>query len=351
MQITSETSKALSDMKRVFVLGAGFSVPAGLPAIGDLFGELRRFFLEDLRDKNLPCLQEFEKEYAVVDAMLYPSGEPETNFEKFISLLDAGLKEGMLAEGYSFVRKGWLLILAFYLNVKAGNKQRIDFYNSFVSRLNPTQDIIFTFNWDCLLESILNERSIGWQYRNTQGYSGRGLTIYKLHGSVNWFFFPSHLRPAHGDFYKQMQNDDITKGCIYYCELRGLEDTIEQFELQTNAIPFIVPPTYFKVFDGITELWSKAFEELKEANEINVIGYSFPELDFFSELTIRMGISNNRLTHLEEGTYLRPIKVKVFDQSQEVIDKIRQKVICRGLNFEPKQIDFLRVTSWEDLIT
>ncbi|QAT17797.1 hypothetical protein BU251_08725 [Candidatus Velamenicoccus archaeovorus] len=337
-------------MKRIFMLGAGFSVPAGLPAISNLFAELRRFYCEDLRDRNLPCLQEFEKEYAVVDAMLYPSGEPETNFEKFISLLDAGLKEGILVEQYSFVRKGWLLILAFYLNEKVENKQRTDFYNSFVARLNPAQDLIFTFNWDCLLESVLDELGIGWQYRNTQGYSGRELTIYKLHGSVNWFFFPPHLRPR-GDFYKQMQNDDISKGRIYYCALRGLRDTIEQFELQTNAIPFIVPPTYFKVFEGIHDLWSKAFEELKKADEINIIGYSFPELDFFAELTIRMGISSNRTTHLEEGQYIRPIKVKVFDQSQQVADNIGKKVSCRGLTFEPKQMDFLGVASWDGSIT
>lgn len=338
-------------MKRVFIFGAGFSNGAGFPAIDDLFDELRVFYADELRDQDLQCLQAFEREKVVVESLIYPTGEKETNFEKFISLLDAGLNEKMLRDEYSFVRKGWLLVLTFFLHNKLQSIKNESFYSSLFSKLNPSQDIVLTFNWDCLAETILSKNTIGWEYRNIQGYSGTELTIYKLHGSINWFLLGPSVRPAHPNGFTQMKTDDIEQGNLYYYRSDDLDKAIDQIEMQEDITPFIVPPTYLKkYYPAISFLWTKAFDEIKSAEEIYILGYSFPELDFFSELFIRLGISQNLLRNVE-GPSFRNIKIVIIDKNPDkVLARIRPMVGRSEVSLISQKVDFASLNSCEGLL-
>ncbi len=64
------------------------------------------------------------------------------------------------------------------------------YYLEFAKDLKPG-DIVVTFNWDILLESVLNY--VGTSY--TYEWKIDTVQILKLHGSINWIEKPDPLRP------------------------------------------------------------------------------------------------------------------------------------------------------------
>ena len=59
--------------------------------------------------------------------------------------------------------------------------------------------------------------------------------------------------------------------------------------------PFIVPPTWNKTGYGnrLTPVWTAAYQEIKEAARVIIIGYSLPETDSFFKYLLALGLSEN----------------------------------------------------------
>lgn len=147
------------------------------------------------------------------------------------------------------------------------------------------QVTILTFNYDTLLEESL--RRVGWTYSLAAFYaaplteryavgSSRMLsdsaprrkvpTVLKLHGSVNWW---------HGG-----KNAPLTEQVDFHPR-PGIATRSEP--LYADLQPLLVPPTSVKNTyygrSGLATQWRLAAEALREAHEIDVIGYSFPVTD------------------------------------------------------------------------
>jgi hypothetical protein len=89
--------------------------------------------------------------------------------------------------------------------------------------------------------------------------------IIKLHGSVNWFW--SGTNPSETIFYKNLKESE-----------NGVNANID-----AGLIPYIIPPVMdknsFYNHIMIKNLWKKANELLHDADEIYIIGFSFPQTD------------------------------------------------------------------------
>jgi hypothetical protein len=89
--------------------------------------------------------------------------------------------------------------------------------------------------------------------------------IVKLHGSVNWFW--SGTSPSETIFYKNLMED---------------ENRVNR-NIDAGLIPYIIPPVMdknsFYNHIMIKSLWKKANELLHNADEIYIIGFSFPQTD------------------------------------------------------------------------
>jgi hypothetical protein len=87
--------------------------------------------------------------------------------------------------------------------------------------------------------------------------------IIKLHGSVNWCW--TGTSPSETIYYKNLSEND--------------DDKI----IGTGLVPYIIPPVMDKnTFYNhvmIKSLWKKAKELLQNADEIYIIGFSFPQTD------------------------------------------------------------------------
>src|SRR5262249_16353237 len=55
-------------------------------------------------------------------------------------------------------------------------------YDRFADHLT-TQDIVISFNWDCVLETALRKAGLPYSYNN---FADECLSLCKLHGSINW---------------------------------------------------------------------------------------------------------------------------------------------------------------------
>ena len=103
--------------------------------------------------------------------------------------------------------------------------------------------------------------------------------LYKLHGSLNWLYCPAcvSLKLTPRQKAAAMLRATCTK-----CD--------------SNMIPIVIPPTYFKVMSNyyLQQVWRKAEEVLEQAERIHFCGYSFPDADMHIKYMLkRMEINHS----------------------------------------------------------
>ncbi|CAK1918064.1 MULTISPECIES: SIR2 family protein [Vibrio] len=255
--------------------------------------------------------------------------------------------------------------------------------------LNP-DDVVITFNWDTLMDRALRQEQ-NWSTDNGYGFEAhkiyrnqwvkpemevnvRAPRLIKLHGSTNWL--TSH-QVFHGDdvvFTHTSSPDDVW---IY-------ESTIDPYECHAGrymegytdfsygyypvnldgdgisppdgyvlakvtpkspwmpeglsgkkglvSIPLIVPPVKEKKYDAYGDLfhmlWDDALQALIEADEIVIIGYSFPRTDLRSnKLFIDAFMARDTMPKLK---ILDPFPEKIADKFKYELGIIDSKIfVCK----------------------
>jgi hypothetical protein len=150
-------------------------------------------------------------------------------------------------------------------------------------------DYILTFNWDCLLETILLTNNVwkpydgyGWSLSIPQDSDGGKafnpffITLLKLHGSLNF-----------------LQALDGTRHIV-----------VRRFDSQTSEndiFPVVTLPTYVKHFGDeydLVEIWREAVEAIGKARVVVVIGYSLPRADAMARLLFSFAGKESLLKHV-----------------------------------------------------
>lgn len=303
----------------IFFLGAGFSQPAGLPLGDGLFSEV----LEIARARRL---YERELKYAIFEYLDYFYGktgkkisEEEINLEEFMSYLDIDRHLALKGGDYFAPEETLKNLIAYVLHIHERKiiKDQFVLYEHFVECLN-LDDIIFTFNYDTILEKTLKRKNIPYRlysFRHKYDEKASGLiidwkdevTIYKLHGSVNWFdksyyqewkdrwqkrgFYEeppfivfdgtmkSDVHRLLDEPYKRgdpLENLFIVENLEEYFELYfGLENRLR------SDSPFIIAPSYHKLvsLSYLSNFWYGFSNVIIGANKIVIIGFSLPAHD------------------------------------------------------------------------
>lgn len=180
---------------------------------------------------------------------------------------------------------------------------------------------IVTFNYDTLLEKafskIIKERigkrrwetywdlpitSVGQRANPNNGQiqypydpNKRTAIITKLHGSINW------LRSTYNPTFNEP---------IYYKPDFNIEEGFIELSpsLETNMYglsPFIIPPAMgknsFLKHDLISVMWERARNQLENADELVIIGYSIPQSDTYIDLLFSATLnSTQKITIVNE---------------------------------------------------
>jgi hypothetical protein len=286
-------------MSDVFILGAGFSkaISDAMPVLNDLSVEVK---------KRLPELEEV--------AAFLPD-----NIEVWLTYLSQ--KHPWLSEAANSRNHALLLdvsesvhsILADRMSAPLA-KARPDWLSELVTLWNKNASPVLTLNYDTLVERCVCEVSgikkgswmVGYSLKESvsarlypipltptwqrsaarRAHSGDPsslLSLFKLHGSTNWFYSGA-----------PNANDET----IYFVPATEwvVDDPGERYAAGTypDKVPFIVPPLIEKLpYFGhalIRSLWAMAGSALRSASRIFCLGYSLPETD----ITMRFFLQSNR---------------------------------------------------------
>jgi hypothetical protein len=188
---------------RIFVLGAGFSRPAGLPLAAELFDEVKRRIedqygtdtkfhrdLDDYLDYRFDCEGVAQREPVDLEVLM-----SYLDMEHYLGLRGKDTWSAEGNESQIMIRRA---IGEFICERTPAADQLPDFYYRFAERLS-LQDIVITLNYDVLLERAFEH--VGKPYRlfpdryKTLSRAGGGtldrsieeVVVLKLHGSLDWF--------------------------------------------------------------------------------------------------------------------------------------------------------------------
>jgi len=304
-------------MNSIFVIGAGFSKPAGLPLGDDLFPLILEKAkitgaYENILQKDIDHYLNY---YYVINGE--KTEESEINFEEFMSYLD--IEHFLQLKGSdtfsSDGNRSQLIIknyIAQILHEKISNMGDDDYvlYESFADKLEP-YDTIISFNYDTILENSFERLGIPYRlfldrfdsvgpYTASPAKENTEVVLLKMHGSIDWFDVGKYessykihrqgshfILPEHPIFSNRnlFQPEKIINGPyprnstlnnIY--RVRNLEKFIEMKTIL--ASPLILSPSISKIvyLNPLKEFWY-SFNTIGRIHNMGVIGFSLQDHD------------------------------------------------------------------------
>ena len=318
----------------IFFLGAGFSKPAGLPLGNQLFQEI----LDAAKAKGL---YEGNLEYSIREYQAYyhtTAGEEivedKINIEGFMSYLDISRLLQLEGGDYTAPEEIFKNLIAYVLHQyqnKISEDQYV-LYEKFAEQMS-LDDIVFTFNYDTVLEEALervNKPYRYYQFRYKYDEKANTLiidpkqevTIYKMHGSIHWFdksnyqdwkddwlargydkeppfivFDGSMKGDVHRLLHEPFRETDALKNLYivedldrYFMNYFGMKNRL------VSDSPFIIAPSHHKLasLDYLSEFWYRFPSVIIGANKIIIIGFSLPEHDNYIRQPMYWYINNFR---------------------------------------------------------
>lgn len=314
--------------KVVYVLGAGFSAPLGLPVMSNFLEKSKDMFaLEPNRYSN------FANVFKTIDRMYKSKGYYNAdlfNIEEILSILEMSEQLGYEDEKSSFIQ--YIIDVIEYFSLKPAPPNLTGAWTSKIFGKEREEDKKlnrYGYFVGSLLNLAMSNNSQGDFFCNRSGGTNR-----QAHYSVitlnydlvleNCFlylhqYFGAEKRIGFSQAIYEHQQD------TYLAKLHGSIDT-----------GVIVPPTWNKgLNEQIRPAWRLAYKLLTEANHIRIIGYSLPIADAYIKYLLKAAI-----VHCE---HLKSIDILCLDWDGSVEQRYNEFII-----FPKKR--FKNVSVWDYLI-
>ena len=302
--------------KTVFILGAGASYSHSnkeFPLINDIFKVAKQLHVTSCKDDINKIKPFFECVDLYIKKKLNKNIlniRQKLDIEDILTNLEIDI-EKTESNDLQIVKDRIIkiiLITFFILTRKSDYYKKNSEYFLFFDRLKDN-DTIITYNWDLLLDNILDRkkiissienknlrqvendvlkkqyqrmlthlsayRDLSWDRTGApyEKYHSKGYYL-KLHGSIDWLYCP---------------NED----CGLYSKVFPIINIIGEYkchECSSKMKHLIIPPILnknYSSFPFVKKLWNIALEELQSANELVIWGYRLPPTDFYNRWLLR----------------------------------------------------------------
>jgi len=308
----------------VFLLGAGFSAPLGLPIMNTFI----RYAASRAADPANPLqsaylrVLDFRRECLGISYLL--AGRSWDNLEELFT--QAHLRSFTEpAVGQQICNRFARVIWDVYrkpLNHDNCTSWGYSHFRMFLSDLikkwateRTARPIIITTNYDLSLETLLlcaakhpkdymrivysgefecdcdNSDFLLFHLCRDLGEDPLPLEIIKLHGSVNWFL-STEGKPSCCTKYEPGYERGSNAVQTLAVQHSGFTERIARDD---GPIPLIEPPMLGKAAGTqvIARQWQRAVEALKNAQALAIVGYSFPSTDMFMSKLLAEGLRQN----------------------------------------------------------
>jgi hypothetical protein len=302
----------------VFVLGAGASVHAGAPVMATFLENAKLLSKGITQD---PWKSHFERVFKAINDLQRVHSKAYFdihNLEAVFTILETartvGKLPGFKAEETPGVLDSFKNVITYTLDVTTEfpvrrdpqNNEPIEIspsldYKRFVQLIQMLQDAqsgingvsIITFNYDIALDFALRSCNVYPDYCLPNSLPGGRIKLLKLHGSLNWGrvkdtddirYFDQIEAVARNRVISVTPNQAMTN-LLVGTDLPTLMS--DRWKIDVEPAPVIVPPGFYKAeyHEALKEVWRAAAEELSDAEDIIVIGFSLPTTDsFFNHL-------------------------------------------------------------------
>lgn len=306
--------------KNLFILGAGFSNPIGLPSINEFYNKIKKIYLDHDKKLNKFLKKSFENVVFYREGLERVSARTNIdldNIETLFSYFDMD-SQGTKSDRDK-LRKNMIYTIINTLDISTNmdivnqddNEIRVNSYKGSGDvkyrkgkevncALNiyeyfayvlagiigereygyQRDDTIITFNYDIVLDNIFSFMGIPVNYCYENKKLDNTIKYLKLHGSANWLVCDKCRKIT-------VFNKGYPKKPLKGCKKCG--------EKHAALEPLIVPPTWNKseYRNEINQVWEVAINEMRHARKIFIIGYSIPPTDMYFEYLMSLGLTRS----------------------------------------------------------
>ncbi|QYI99715.1 hypothetical protein KUV46_10185 [Thalassovita mediterranea] len=324
---------------RIFILGAGFSASAGIHMTNTLLPEAL-----NLMRRDIPGIYERISEYAKAAGIKSLNASSAADFARLCTLLDfIELREHGGNERYSEhgsrervpLKRCLAQAIALSTPEIADTPQ---LYLNFAANLD-SNDIVLTFNWDCLLENALEQIGKPFSYL----FEENAIPIIKLHGSINWHRTQPEEKPPASTKIDNNKIGFVAEGSEYeFYASNNLRKRVtwEQNLFNSPAVrPFLVLPGFGKAYDvrSLATLWYRLeFINLRRGG-VSIIGLNVSEDDFLVEGMFR---------YLLQQVFPSDREIRILNPAQHVKTKFENlaggevKIDFNQSRFEDRTLNY-----------
>ena len=282
---------------RLFVTGAGFSKPAGLPLASELLPLVLDVARDHFRVDGCSHIENAIERYEAYVADVDP-GQP-FDLERFGEWLDwehtlrlAGPDTFSDHGNQAGLQLRWAIGKVLH---EATPRTLPEVYLDFASQLNDT-DCVLTLNYDCLLERALE--AVGLLYRRfphrySEVYDGgadideehpRELKLGKLHGSIDWTYAKEATRSERFSVHPLVEGPRHSDDPLLNIAVIDQEHLSDYYSFSRNWAahpPVLMPPSRAKPLASseLIPLWDGVGLYAYAYGGFTVIGCSLPPGD------------------------------------------------------------------------
>jgi hypothetical protein len=194
---------------------------------------------------------------------------------------------------------------------------------------------IATYNYDLLLERLTTQLALTSTWGDLYGISlterqapgdssmlsasrpaGSVYRLFKLHGSVNWFYGGPDAPVTE----RVVLTRDSGRWLGSGADSSEVGKRGRRAAVHDDLLPLIVPPTGTKgVYYGNRSLraqWQKAFEALKAARSLTIVGYSFPPSDLVARHLLSSSLLAVPVTVVDRGDLAAQVVADLLPRSE-----------------------------------